>query len=447
MSGDLVRCRQGHVFDLAQHAACPVCGEGIAKAQLAASAPVDKRRRRGDATDKSDLTLTEIISRPALLAGAAAGAALLGLTIVLLWPAPTPTPMPPHQGGEKQARNDADKKKSGEVPPRPVKHENENTPAPAPPAPAPGPGKQASLENPPKPVDDGLNVDFRDPLARAFEEKYAFTPLARELLATTRGYVAYTRKDYWKAKSWFTTGAAKGNPAAVYWYAVMLENGQGVQQDYAAALSGITAAAEAGLTNAQLRLAQIYIKGEYPSVPADPGKGRMWLIKAAKEGRADASRFAAEIGLKESEIGASVMTLDHALGRSFQDAFAVAQTLSADKTTSGYFWTGTLTFYGQGTKADKDSGRDLIAKAARLYCVPALVDLAHWSADGFKTSKNPMEAAAIAYLARFNAESADEVQRVDKVLAPLVAELSSEQYQELGILMKDIIELPRRGAR
>lgn len=132
----------------------------------------------------------------------------------------------------------------------------------------------------------------------------------------------------------------------------------------------------------------------------------MWLAKAVKESRPEAVRLASEIGLKSSDYDPTFKTLNQALGRSYQDAFKIASALLRDNTTSGMFWTGTLTFYGQGTTPDQKQGRDLILRAARLYCWPALVDIANWTADGYETGKNPVEAAAVAYIARENIAAA-----------------------------------------
>ncbi|MFT3731760.1 MAG: tetratricopeptide repeat protein [Hyphomicrobium sp.] len=391
--------------------------------------------------------------------------ALLGLVIFLFWPSPPAPVPPPHDDGEKTET--AQDNKTAENPSVPAsgappakgvstqgadKHDDtkktEVTPAPAPPSPAPDQTKQVLLEKPPGPGpsngQEQPNADIRDAIALNLEEKYKFSPLGRELLATTRGCYAFLRQEYALARSWMRSDIAKANPASMYWYALMVEKGETVPQDYAVALALLTSSANAGFYYAQFHLAEIYLNGLYPLVPTDPAKGKIWLIKAVKESRPEALRLAAEIGLKSSDYDPTFNTLNEALGRSYQDAFKVASALLQDNTTSGIFWTGTLTFYGQGTIRDQKQGRDLILRAARLYSWPALVDVANWSADGFETEKGPVEAAAIAYIARENTSSPDEAQIVDKVIAPLVTALSAEQYQDLGTLLRGVTSLPVR---
>ena len=287
-------------------------------------------------------------------------------------------------------------------------------------------------------------VDFRDPIPLAFEEKYALSPLARELLATSRGYYAYSRKEFWLAKAWFTSEAAKSNPAANYWYGVMLQRGEGVQQDSAEGLRRITAAAQAGLYTAQLRLANVYLKGDYPGIAADPEQGKKWLMLAGKEDRSEALKLLAELGVPHSDYEPTVSDLDRALGRSYNEAYKVASKLLEQKTTAGFLWVGNFTSFGNGVPADPVRGRELMMVAARLYAPAALVNFANWSADGVRTSKNPVEAAALAYLARENAVFADEAQRIDKIIASIVGMLTAEQYQDLGFLLKGILALPKR---
>lgn len=481
--GRLVRCSQGHVFDAAS-AACPFCGEARAKppeasSQSGAATPAPPSTLR---TDPMVIPLPFPL-RPRTLIIAASTAFLLavGGLAFLLMPAAKNDDDNGREGlrGRAEQNSQPDQKPAAEARPdqAPVQQAAENKPPPArvddtkaqiatdasTPQAAPRnnpdaidrtrsdshgqPEKQASLDQGQKPPGQPSQpfIDFRDPIALAFEEKYALSPLARELLATSRGYYAYDRKEFWLAKAWFASDAAKNNPAANYWYGVMLQRGEGVQQDVAEGLRRITAAAQAGLYTAQWRLANIYLKGDVPGVAADPEKGKSWLMLAGKEERGEALKMLAELGVSHSDYEPTLIDLDRALGRSYDDAYKVASKLLEQKTTSGFLWVGNFTSFGNGVPADPVRGRELMMVAARLYAPAALINFANWSADGVRTSKNPVEAAALAYIARENAVFADEAQRIDKIIGSIVGMLTAEQYQDLGFLLKGIRTLPRRA--
>nr|HML30896.1 hypothetical protein [Hyphomicrobium sp.] len=103
-----------------------------------------------------------------------------------------------------------------------------------------------------------------DAAIAALEDKYAFTPLARELLATSHGASAYGRKDYAAAKAWLTSDVAKSNPAAIFFIAEMVEAGNGFQQNAANALGLYIQSANEAFYWAQLRLGNIFNDGIFP---------------------------------------------------------------------------------------------------------------------------------------------------------------------------------------
>jgi len=455
MTAQLVRCPQGHFFDLAGGSACPICGESVALVQ-GSSSKTDQGTEGADVGHTGSSKFGS--GQRKMLAAGAAGVAVVGLAAFLLWPSP-PSPVPPHDDDHKKTTAAASgaqsetKEKQADAAQGDRNSDSSKTAVASPqstaPVPSPNETKQAMLDKTPAPApihgQAQLDIDLRDAIALSLEEKYKFSPLGRELLATSRGCFASGRGEYALAKSWMMSDVAKSNPATMYWYALMLEKGNGVPQDYAESLKVLTSSAEAGFYYSQFRLAEIYLKGIYPSVSTDPAKGRIWLVKAARESRPEALRLAAETGLKADDFSPNVALLDKALGQSFQDTFKVASTLLKENTTSGIFWTGTLTFYGQGTKRDEKQGRDLILRAARLYAWQALIDVANWSANGYEMPKNPVEAAALAYLARENILSPNETEIVDKAIAPLTAALTAEQYQDLGTLLRGITSLPARS--
>lgn len=478
-SSRLIRCSQGHVYD-ASSAACPFCGEAsAAQAETPPGGGGSISPSPGEDTRKNEpsrLNIKTISIASAVLLSLVSLAA--GIVLFRISPPNAGDCGRPGCTGERRAEenirrdsaptdanNDRLVEQSDKKTIAPdsstsekVAQSNNENPAQktAPPPPTNDAGgaanrqgqQEAALDQgkaqSPSTQQSGPVIDLRDPIALAFEEKYALSPLARELLATSRGYYAYDRKEFWLAKAWFTSNAAKSNPAANYWYGVMLQRGEGVQQDSAEGLRRITAAAQAGLYTAQLRLANIYLKGDYPGIAADPEKGKNWLMLAGKEERSEALKLLAELGVSHSDYEPTLADLDRALGRSYDDAYKVASKLLEQKTTAGFLWVGNFTSFGNGVPADPVRGRELMTVAARLYAPAALVNFANWSADGVRTSKNPVEAAALAYLARENAVFADEAQRIDKIIASIVGMLTAEQYQDLGFLLKGIRTLPKR---
>jgi len=80
--------------------------------------------------------------------------------------------------------------------------------------------------------------------------------------------------------------AKQGDARAQYNLALMYANGEGVPQDYKAAVKWYTLAAEQGLAQAQYNLAWMYDHGE--GVPEDDKAAVKWYSLAAEQGDTDA---------------------------------------------------------------------------------------------------------------------------------------------------------------
>lgn len=285
-----------------------------------------------------------------------------------------------------------------------------------------------------------------DPIIAALEDKYHFTPLARELLATSEGAYAYDRKDYQAAKAWLSSNAVNDNPAANFYRAQMAQTGNGAPQDYAAALHFFAESANAGFYWAQLRLGKIYSSGDFPGVSANPQKAKPWLIMAAKEDRGEANRMLSEMGVPKAEIKPTRTDLELALGRSYQEAFDIANALIAQGSGSAYFWAGSFMHDGQGTVKNPAAGRELIRKGARAYDAPSIVTVAQWSFDGEATPQNVTEAVTLAYIARENAVFGDDASMIDKRTSAFLDKISNEQYEDVRLMLKGIRDIPARPA-
>src|SRR5206468_12564578 len=105
----------------------------------------------------------------------------------------------------------------------------------------------------------------------------------------------------WVARdqSWLNKEAAKvveacrgladaGKAEGEYHLGVLLENGQGMTQDYAAAARWYHAAAEQGFALAQYSLGYMYERGL--GVPQDNVQAHLWYNLAAAQGNADAAQ-------------------------------------------------------------------------------------------------------------------------------------------------------------
>ena len=93
-------------------------------------------------------------------------------------------------------------------------------------------------------------------------------------------------QDYAAAVSWYRKAADQGDADAQYNLGVMYDNGQGVPQDYAAAVSWYRKAADQGDADAQYNLGVMYDNGQ--GVPQDYAAAVSWYRKAADQGYADA---------------------------------------------------------------------------------------------------------------------------------------------------------------
>lgn len=447
----LVRCSEGHVFDVSLNA-CPTCGEAVA----AIPSPDGGGRpiARGDDSGKGKglpqdtLALGEQSFASWLLPGTTTlTLAAFAILLPVLWPEP-PLPGSSRRPSEPSVRPagetstlTSDERSSST---RPTPTNSPRVPANGEPAEtAKGGNAVAAQQSPVKTVvppaseNDGPNY-----AAYAAEIRHQLSPLARELLATSRGYFALARKEYSEARSWFNTKAARSNPAAMYWLGIMTERGNGVDQSHNEALRLISASAVAGYPPAQTRLAEIYLRGEYQVVPKDRDRARQWLLPVAKEEFPATAKLIEEAGLTPKDIGPTMVDFGRLLNRSESEAFKMAFELYRQNVGSARYWAGNLALRGQGSGISSEEAEVLIHDAARIYTTYAIDKLARRAA--FDAPTNPVEAAALGHIARINAPSEGEIEVIDKTLKSSVRSLSDEHYRDLRVILSGIVELPHR---
>jgi len=95
------------------------------------------------------------------------------------------------------------------------------------------------------------------------------------------GVQAYQAGDYERSYREFASLAEAGNVAAQYNIAQMYRYGQGVPQDYAAALAWYEKAAEAGLSSAQNNLGHMLAEGKGTAI--DYARAVAWWRRAAMQ--------------------------------------------------------------------------------------------------------------------------------------------------------------------
>ena len=81
---------------------------------------------------------------------------------------------------------------------------------------------------------------------------------------------------------WYIRAAVQGDVRAQYNLARMYYDGQGLPQNFGAALSWFTKAAEYGHAHAQHSLGLMYYKGQ--GVPADENTANKWWKRASRQG-------------------------------------------------------------------------------------------------------------------------------------------------------------------
>src|SRR5262249_33839461 len=129
------------------------------------------------------------------------------------------------------------------------------------------------------------------------------------------GAAAYNRADYATARRLWLPLAEAGNAEAQTMLGIIYEEGQGVSQDYGAAVTWYRRAADQQHPDAQFYLACMHDCGK--GVPIDPAAAANWLTKAADQGHTDA-QFSLGV-MYEDGIGVSQ---DHQAADWFRKAAA-----------------------------------------------------------------------------------------------------------------------------
>ena len=146
--------------------------------------------------------------------------------------------------------------------------------------------------------DNALSAYFRKDVPTLTAMAEAGNAAAQNNLGVMYDNGTGVAQDYAAAVSWYRKAADQGYAAAQNNLGVMYDNGTGVAQDYAAAVSWYRKAADQGVAQAQYNLGVMYDNGT--GVAQDYVQAHKWFNLAAASGNADA--------VKNRDMVASMMT-------------------------------------------------------------------------------------------------------------------------------------------
>lgn len=113
------------------------------------------------------------------------------------------------------------------------------------------------------------------------------------------GYQSYLKGDYQAAYEEWLPLAELGDAEAQYNMGVMYDEGAGVDQDLAIAVSWYRKAAEQGFIDAQTNLGMMLYHGQ--GIPRDHHEAAAWFKQAASQGDQEAAKY---LDLVEKELSA-----------------------------------------------------------------------------------------------------------------------------------------------
>jgi TPR repeat protein len=154
--------------------------------------------------------------------------------------------------------------------------------------------------------DEGLAASKAGDHARAFEELMPLAEGGHGSAQSMIGVMYYNgegvEQDYAAAAVWLNLAANQGYSVAQYNLGVMYDSGQGVEQDFAEAFKWYDHAARQGHANAQYNVGAMYSSGD--GVEQDLVRAHMWFNLASVHGNPDASeqRKAMEASMSAAQI-------------------------------------------------------------------------------------------------------------------------------------------------
>lgn len=303
MSAKLVRCLEGHIFNLAESEACPTCGAGVASNQKSA------QKRDGMTDDHLPKPKPDPTPKPqpkpkpdpkpwpkpnwnlmGKVAGIIAGVAVLWLLIARLMAVD-------------------------------VVH-------------------QAALIEP-------------DAQTRAIAQDLKLSNSALVALEVQVAYMAYRKGEYGTAKSKFERLAEAGSPLGQYYLADILARGLGAKIDDGEAVALLKKSAASGFSLAQVALAQRYETGM--GVAQDMAKAQEYYLAAALQGNETAKAGAQRVGVDLLNAGLDMKGVGSAYDQAnYAVAFPRAEELAGQGMSYAEYLLGLMHYLGYGTERSEE---------------------------------------------------------------------------------------------
>jgi TPR repeat protein len=159
------------------------------------------------------------------------------------------------------------------------------------------------------------------------------------------------QQDYAAALEWFQRAAAQDAPRAQFYLGLMYERGYGVARSYATALDWYRRAAAQNFAPAEIALARCYGRGL--GVERDPAQRTTWLLLAANQGNPQAQLFLGNIYRRGLDTPQDLATAAQWYQRAALQEFAPAQ-----------MQLGLMYEHGEGMPRDYSQAVRLLRQAA-----------------------------------------------------------------------------------
>jgi TPR repeat protein len=239
------------------------------------------------------------------------------------------------------------------------------------------------------------------------------------------GAAAYNRGDYTAARRLWLPLAEEGNAEAQTMLGIIYEEGHGVSQDFAAAVTWYRRAADQGRSDAQFYLACMHDFGK--GVPPDSVAAAKWLTKAADQGHTDA-QF--NLGVMY-EDGIGVLQDPHAAVTWYRKAAEQGHAKAQNNL-------GAMFVKGQGVSQDYHSAAAWFRKAAAQGDAEGEFNLAVMYENGTGVPQNPHAAMTWYRLAAKQGHTVAKA-RAEQAQQCAIAQEQTQREQEPHVL-RDSIE-------
>lgn len=449
-AGKFARCSQGHVFDVTNLTACPICGETLSQ------------RKQFSELQPSPLKP----SSPFLWGGMAVLAvAALAAFVVWLKPAPPNGETPVSQSGAETPSPPPSMptRSTGEPAPLPAKPATDvktqaqsngaavaMPPAASPVAAVPAPSAKRASEalpdvQPQLPKSAAVQpaatllpaIDYPDAAVTNLQTALRLSDFLIDMLSEFAAADTMSSNPGPDAVAILTKLSDKGLPVAKFDLANIYFTGQVVGRDDGQGLRYLREAADAGVGPARMKLAKILVEGQL--VLQDRAAARELVILATREGINGASVVAGQMGIDPSTLGPIGPELTDMALQGNDKVVELANAFIADRLASGYL---ALAWYGARFSKDTILRRgvpEFARKAASLGVSNGMNVLANLYRDDVLVPRNDTEAYLWITLAHRFCNQPDWCAAEEKLIAKLGKNVDMAQVESLRSAISQIM--------